>query len=42
MFLGFYVICLALTFLYYTRPGGLLHAMEHRRGAAKLAPAPAE
>ena len=42
VFLGFYVICLALTFLYYTRPGGLLHAVEHRRVAAELTPAPAE
>jgi NNP family nitrate/nitrite transporter-like MFS transporter len=42
VFLGFYVVCLALTFLYYTRPGGLLHAAEHRRAAADLAPAPAE
>jgi NNP family nitrate/nitrite transporter-like MFS transporter len=42
VFMGFYVICLALTFLYYTRPGGLLHAVEHRRGAADFAPAPAE
>ncbi|TRW96531.1 MFS transporter [Paracoccus sp. M683] len=31
-FLGFYVICLALTWAYYTRPGGLLHALE--RGKA--------
>jgi NNP family nitrate/nitrite transporter-like MFS transporter len=37
-FLGFYVICLALTFLYYTRPGGLLHDIERRRGAPSLAP----
>jgi NNP family nitrate/nitrite transporter-like MFS transporter len=37
-FLGFYVICLALTFLYYTRPGGLLHDIERRRDAPSLAP----
>ncbi len=42
VFLVFYVVCLVLTFLYYTRPGGLLHAVEHRRAAADLAPAPAE
>jgi NNP family nitrate/nitrite transporter-like MFS transporter len=32
VFAGFYVICLALTFLYYTRPGGLLHDIERRAG----------
>jgi NNP family nitrate/nitrite transporter-like MFS transporter len=41
-FLGFYVLCLAITFLYYTRPGGLLHDTEHRHGPAPLAAAPAE
>ncbi|MBK1634832.1 NarK family nitrate/nitrite MFS transporter [Rhodovulum adriaticum] len=30
-FLIFYVICLGLTFLVYTRPGGILHAIEHGR-----------
>jgi NNP family nitrate/nitrite transporter-like MFS transporter len=42
LFLAFYVVCLVLTFLYYTRPGGLLHDVEHRRAASGLAPAPAE
>jgi NNP family nitrate/nitrite transporter-like MFS transporter len=32
VFLGFYVVCLALTFLYYTRPGGLLYDVERRAG----------
>jgi NNP family nitrate/nitrite transporter-like MFS transporter len=32
VFLGFYVVCLALTFLYYTRPGGLLYDIERRAG----------
>ena len=32
-FLGFYVLCLALTWAYYTRRGGLLHDIEHDRGA---------
>jgi MFS transporter, NNP family, nitrate/nitrite transporter len=31
LFLGFYVICLALTWAVYTRRGGLLHAIEHSR-----------
>jgi MFS transporter, NNP family, nitrate/nitrite transporter len=43
VFIGFYVVCLALTFLYYTRPGGLLHALEHCDATPPtLAPAPAE
>jgi len=33
-FLGFYVICLVLTWFYYTRTGGLLHAIERGRGQA--------
>ncbi len=37
LFLAFYVICLALTFLYYTRPGGLLHDIE-RRGGGTMPP----
>lgn len=42
-FMGFYAFCLALTFLVYSRPGGLLHDIERRRpGAASLSPAPAE
>lgn len=36
-FLGFYVICLGLTFAYYTRPGGLLHDLE-RRGSPRATP----
>jgi NNP family nitrate/nitrite transporter-like MFS transporter len=38
-FLVFYVICLALTWAFYTRRGGLLHDVEHGRG---LAAQPAE
>jgi NNP family nitrate/nitrite transporter-like MFS transporter len=37
LFLAFYVICLALTFLYYTRPGGLLYDIE-RRGGGTMPP----
>ena len=33
-FLGFYVVCLIVTWLYYTRSGGLLHDIERGRGAA--------
>ena len=33
MFLIFYVVCAAITFAVYTRPGGLLHDIEHGRGA---------
>jgi len=29
LFLGFYVLCLVITYFYYTRQGGLLHAVEH-------------
>ncbi len=32
-FLGFYIICLVLTWAFYTRRGGLLHDIEHGRGA---------
>jgi NNP family nitrate/nitrite transporter-like MFS transporter len=39
-FLAFYVICLALTWLYYTRRGGLLYDLE--RGAAAPAAQPAQ
>lgn len=42
VFLGFYVLCLAITFLVYSRPGGLLHALERGRAPASLSPAPAE
>ncbi len=40
LFLAFYVICLVLTWVVYTRPGGLLHEIE--RGRAFAAPHPAE
>jgi NNP family nitrate/nitrite transporter-like MFS transporter len=30
-FLIFYVICLAITWVAYTRPGGLLHDIENGR-----------
>ena len=33
LFLAFYVVCLAITWVVYTRPGGLLHDIEHGRGA---------
>lgn len=33
-FLGFYVVCLLLTFLVYTRPGGMLFDIERGRDAA--------
>lgn len=31
-FLGFYVLCLVLTWVYYTRRFGLLHDIKHGRG----------
>ena len=31
-FLVFYAICVAITWGFYTRPGGLLHAVERRYG----------
>jgi NNP family nitrate/nitrite transporter-like MFS transporter len=40
LFLGFYVVCLILTWAVYTRRGGLLHNIEHRmRPAAHAQPA---
>ncbi|WP_428700059.1 nitrate/nitrite transporter [Stappia sp.] len=36
-FLGFYVICLVITWAWYTRPGGLLHDIERGRAAAATA-----
>ncbi len=33
-FLVFYLICLVLTFVYYTRPGGLLHDLERGKFAS--------
>jgi NNP family nitrate/nitrite transporter-like MFS transporter len=41
-FLIFYTICVAITWAVYTRPGGLLHDIEHRRGAGSTAPQPAQ
>ncbi|HRO11110.1 MFS transporter [Amaricoccus sp.] len=41
-FLGFYVLCLAITYVYYTRRGGLLYDIERRLSQPQLAPAPAE
>jgi NNP family nitrate/nitrite transporter-like MFS transporter len=38
-FLGFYVICVVLTWFYYTRPGGLLAATERAGGSASATPA---
>ncbi|MDF1606882.1 MFS transporter [Hoeflea sp. YIM 152468] len=37
-FLGFYVICVVLTWFYYTRPEGLLAATERVGGAAPAVP----
>ncbi len=38
-FMGFYLICVLVTWFYYTRTGGLLHDIEHGRatGAAQTA-----
>ncbi|QRZ15851.1 MFS transporter [Paracoccus methylovorus] len=36
-FLGFYVLCLAVTWVFYTRPGGLLHDIERGRAPAGAA-----
>jgi len=38
-FLGFYLICVVLTWFYYTRPGGLLAATERAGGSASATPA---
>ncbi|WP_417433144.1 nitrate/nitrite transporter [Hoeflea sp.] len=38
-FLGFYVICVVLTWFYYTRPGGLLAAGERAGGTTSAAAA---
>jgi len=40
-FLIFYVICVVLTWVVYTRPGGLLHDIERGRGA-RVSAQPAE
>jgi MFS transporter, NNP family, nitrate/nitrite transporter len=37
LFLTFYVVCLAITWVVYTRPGGLLHDIEHGRTAPAAA-----
>ena len=36
-FLGFYVLCLIVTWVFYTRPGGLLHDIERGRGTRSAA-----
>nr|WP_306265714.1 MFS transporter [Pararhizobium sp. IMCC3301] len=36
-FLGFYVLCLIVTWVFYTRRGGLLHDIERDRSAATAA-----
>ncbi len=41
-FLGFYVICLAVTWWFYTRPGGLLHDIERGKSAPSANLRPAE
>jgi NNP family nitrate/nitrite transporter-like MFS transporter len=41
-FMGFYVICVAITWFFYTRRGGLLHDIERRRSLPPAAPQPAE
>jgi len=38
VFLGFYLVCLGLTWGVYTRRGGLLHDIEHRGRATAAAP----
>ena len=40
-FVAFYVICLAVTWVWYDRPGGLLHDIERRSAAADPARRPA-
>ncbi|MCB2128291.1 MAG: MFS transporter [Rhodobacteraceae bacterium] len=37
-FLAFYILCLVLTWVYYTRPGGLLHDIERGRATATAQP----
>lgn len=36
-FLGFYATCAVITWVFYTRPGGLLHDIEHGKSAIALA-----
>lgn len=40
-FLGFYIICIAVTWWFYTRKGGLLYDIEHGPKAPPAAPASA-
>lgn len=42
LFLIFYVLCLAITWVVYTRPGGLLHDIEHGRVPQGAAAQPAQ
>jgi NNP family nitrate/nitrite transporter-like MFS transporter len=41
-FLIFYVICLAITWAYYTRRGGLLHDLERGRVTQSISAQPAQ
>ena len=41
-FMGFYVTCVAITWFFYTRRGGLLHDIERRRSLPPAAAQPAE
>jgi NNP family nitrate/nitrite transporter-like MFS transporter len=41
-FIVFYLVCLAVTWGFYTRPGGLLHDLERGRGMQATAPQPAK
>ena len=40
-FLIFYVVCMGLTYLFYTRKGGLLHAVERTGNARQASTVPA-
>ncbi|MBY8916366.1 MFS transporter [Nitratireductor sp. L1-7-SE] len=40
-FLTFYVVCMGLTYLFYTRKGGLLHAVERAGNARQASTVPA-
>jgi NNP family nitrate/nitrite transporter-like MFS transporter len=42
LFLIFYVLCLAITWVVYTRPGGLLHDIERGRARPGATARPAE
>lgn len=42
LFLIFYVLCLAITWIAYTRPGGLLHDIERGRAPTGAVAHPAE